>query len=243
MLLEIKDLTVTAGNKVILKKCSLGVPAGGIEVIMGPNGSGKSTLCAAIMGKSEFTVTGRMRFAGKDLSSLSPDERARLGLFLAFQNPLEIPGVSLYQLLRATLEARREKTAVTDLAERIKKHLKDLNLNEEFLNRPLNEHASGGEKKRLEMVQLGIVRPTLAILDEIDSGLDIDSLKIIAGVIRRFAKELKISFLIITHYQRLLEHLEPDRVHVMMGGKIVKSGGMKLVEELERYGYQDIKAA
>jgi len=144
---------------------------------------------------------------------------------------------------RATLEARREKTAVTDLAERIKKHLKDLNLNEEFLNRPLNEHASGGEKKRLEMVQLGIVRPTLAILDEIDSGLDIDSLKIIAGVIRRFAKELKISFLIITHYQRLLEHLEPDRVHVMMGGKIVKSGGMKLVEELERYGYQDIKAA
>lgn len=242
-LLEAKNLIVAAGGKTILSRCSLSLPEGGIQVIMGPNGSGKSTLCGAIMGREGLTVSGTLCFAGENLLSLSPDERARRGLFLAFQHPLEIPGVSLLQMLRAAREARGEKSTIPELASRVRETLRTLNLTEEFMHRPLNEHASGGEKKRLEMAQLLLIGARLAILDEIDSGLDIDSLKTIAGAVRAAAREQGISFLVITHYERLLAHLEPDRIHVMMGGMIVRSGGRELASELERRGYVAVAAS
>lgn len=239
MLLEVKNLCVFASGKEILKKCSLAVPRGRIHAVMGPNGSGKSTLCGVLLGHEKYTVkSGTACFEGKDLLPLSVDERARRGIFLGFQHPLEIPGVSLFQLLRAAREARRNKTPSAELLATVKRELTDLHLGEEFAGRPVNEHASGGEKKRLEIAQLRVIPAKLAILDEIDSGLDVDSLKTIASVISRTAREHGTAFLVITHYQRLLNHLTPDCVHIMMDGAVVASGGMELVSRLEKDGYK-----
>ena len=239
MLLEADNLEAVAAEKVILRNCSLSIPRGEIHVIMGPNGSGKSTLCSVLMGHSDYRVTsGTLRFEGEDLLSLPVDERARRGIFLGFQYPREIPGVSLGNVLRAAMEARGKKVAIGELVTSIKRELKRLNLGEEFLTRSLNEHASGGEKKRLEVAQLGVIAPKLAVLDEIDSGLDLDSLKTIAAAIKRFAKEHRTTFLIITHYERLLRYVKPDRVHIMADGAIVTSGGMALVRQLEKEGYK-----
>lgn len=248
-LLEIKNLTVKAKDKQILDDLSLSIPNGGIHVIMGPNGSGKSTLCSILMGHPDYEITGgSISFEGADLSLIKTDERARKGIFLSFQHPKEIPGVSLSQITRSAINSTLKekglkdsgtpKEFITSLKEKLKYH----GLPEDFLRRPLNEHASGGEKKRLEMVQLAMLKPKLAILDEIDSGLDIDAMKLIAQSIKNAVAEYKTTFLIITHYQRLLQHIEPDSVNVIVDGKIVKSGDRTLAHELERDGYKNFTA-
>lgn len=237
MFLEIEKVTATANGKPILKGLSLSVPRGGINVIMGPNGSGKSTLCGVIMGHPDYVVSaGSITFENNDLLKLKTDERARRGIFLSFQYPREIPGVSLAQVVRAAM-----KTAVSSqkFIKDLKAELGSLGLSEEFLRRSLNENASGGEKKRLEMVQLAMLAPKLAILDEIDSGLDIDAMQTIAKAITSAAEKNDTTFLIITHYQRLLRHLRPDSIHIMVDGKIAKSGDYALAEELERDGYKN----
>lgn len=248
-LLEIKNLTVKVKDKAILNDLTLSIPDSGIHVIMGPNGSGKSTLCGVLMGHPDYEITGgSIMFEDIDLSSLKTDERARKGIFLSFQHPKEIPGVSLSQITRSAINSSLKekglknsntpKEFITSLKEKLKYH----GLPEDFLRRPLNEHASGGEKKRLEMVQLAMLKPRLAILDEIDSGLDIDAMKLIAKSIKDAVSEFKTTFLIITHYQRLLQHIEPDSVHVIVDGKIVKSGDRTLAHELERDGYKNFTA-
>lgn len=263
MLLRISNLTVRAKDKVILDGLSLNIPSGGVHVIMGPNGSGKSTLCSILMGHPDYeVVNGKAVFEGADLLKMKTDERARKGLFLSFQYPREIPGVSLAQVTRAAMNARQKEMTggretsseaskadiKTSTAQNIspknfisslKEKISGMGLSEDFLSRPLNEHASGGEKKRLEMVQLDMLAPKLAILDEIDSGLDIDAMKMIAGSINSVMKKHGTTFLIITHYQRLLQHISPDSVHIMVDGKIVKSGKADLVQELERDGYKN----
>jgi Fe-S cluster assembly ATP-binding protein len=244
-LLEIKNLTVKAKDKLILNGLSLSIPNGGIHVIMGPNGSGKSTLCSILMDHPDYEVTGgSISFEGADLSLLKTDERARKGIFLSFQHPREIPGVSLAQITRSAINSNLKEKGIKnsgtskDFIKNLKERLNHLGLAEDFLRRPLNEHASGGEKKRLEMVQLAMLKPKLAILDEIDSGLDIDAMKLIAENIKEAVREYNTTFLIITHYQRLLQHITPDSVHVIVDGKIVKSGDSALAHELERDGYK-----
>lgn len=243
MILDIKNIDVTTDGKTILKNFSLSIPQGGVHVIMGPNGSGKSTLCNVIMGHPDYKVSsGTITFQDKDLLSLSTDERSRQGIFLGFQYPREIPGISLANVLRTAINAqiqKHQKINPQELLEKIKYQLAFLNLSEEFITRPLNEHASGGEKKRLEIVQLGVLAPKLAILDEIDSGLDIDVLKSIALAIKKFSQETGITFIIITHYQRLLQHIHPDQIHIMIDGRIVKSGDIQLAYQLEREGYKN----
>jgi Fe-S cluster assembly ATP-binding protein len=244
MLLSIQNLTAHVKDKPILKDLSLSIPKGGVHVIMGPNGSGKSTLCSVIMGHPSYSVTkGSLDFDGRDLLSLKTDERARAGIFLSFQYPREIPGVSLAQVVRTSLTARAKADGTKlpvakELLHDVKKQLSAFGLSDEFLRRSLNENASGGEKKRLEMVQLALLRPRLAILDEIDSGLDIDAMKTIGSGIERAVKEYGTTFLIITHYQRLLQYISPTTVQVMVDGKIVKTGDAELARELERDGYK-----
>jgi len=245
-LLEIKNLTVKAKDKSILNSLTLSIPSGGIHVIMGPNGSGKSTLCSVLMGHPDYEITeGSILFQNLDVASLKTEERAHKGIFLSFQNPKEIPGVSLSQVTRAAINsALKEKGLKSSVAPKefivnIKEKLKNHGLSEDFLRRPLNEQASGGEKKRIEMVQLAMLKPKLAILDEIDSGLDIDAMKLIAQSIKNAVTEHKTTFLIITHYQRLLQYIEADSVHIMVDGKIVKSGDISLAHELERDGYKN----
>ncbi len=246
MLLEIKNLTIKAKDQSILNGLNLSIPNGGIHVIMGPNGSGKSTLCSIILGHPDYEVTeGSILFENTDLLVLKTDERARKGIFLSFQHPKEIPGVSLSQITRSAINSALKENGLKDsgtskeFIANLKEKLKHLDLAEDFLRRPLNEHASGGEKKRLEIVQLAMMKPKLAILDEIDSGLDIDAMKLIAENIKNAVKEYKTTFLIITHYQRLLQYIEADSVHVMISGKIVKSGDRTLALELERDGYKN----
>ena len=246
MLLEIKNLNATAKDKIILNGLTLSIPEGGIHVIMGPNGSGKSTLCSIIMGHPDYTVKeGSIFFENIDLLALKTDERARQGIFLSFQYPREIPGVSLAQVTRTALNAVLTEKGIKDIGTSkefittLKTTVGRLGLKEDFLKRPLNEHTSGGEKKRLEMAQLDMLKPKLAILDEIDSGLDIDALKVIANEIKHAVKTHNTTFLIITHYQRLLEHIRPDSVHIMVDGKIVKSGDATLPYQLEKDGYKE----
>lgn len=245
MLLSIQNLHVAVGEKPILQGTSLAVSGGGVHVIMGPNGSGKSTLCHALMGHPAYQVTrGKIVLNGENITRMKTDERARRGMFLSFQYPREIPGVSVAQMLRAALFARvkdgnkKEPFVLKDFHRSIRTTLADFGLSEDFFKRALNENASGGEKKRMEMVQLFLLKPQLAILDEIDSGLDIDAMKRIGAGIERAARELGTTFIVITHYQRLLQHLSYDHVHVMVDGRIVESGGPKLVETLERDGYK-----
>jgi Fe-S cluster assembly ATP-binding protein len=247
-MLKIENLHATVAGKPILNGLSLTIPAGEIHAIMGPNGAGKSTLAYVLGGRPGYEVTeGSVTFDGQDLLSLEPHERAAAGLFLGFQYPVEIPGVSYLQFLRESLNSQRRSRGETDLsgAEFIrlaKAQAATLGMDAEMLKRPVNVGFSGGEKKRAEMVQMGIMSPRLAILDETDSGLDIDALKAVGAGINSIMRGPDKSVLLITHYQRLLDYVTPDRVHVLSRGRIVRSGGPELAHELEREGYVEVVA-
>jgi Fe-S cluster assembly ATP-binding protein len=245
-LLEVKDLHVNVadGNREILRGVNLSIDAGEIHAIMGPNGSGKSTLAHVLAGKEGYEVTaGEVLFAGSDLFALEPDERAAAGIFLAFQYPVEIPGVSGMTFLKAAVNAQRkargeDELTTPDFMRRVKEATEKLQMTPEMLRRPINTGFSGGEKKRNEILQMALLEPRLAILDETDSGLDIDALRIVAaGVNSLWSPER--AMLVITHYQRLLNHIVPGYVHVMAHGRIVRSGGKELALELEEQGYAD----
>ncbi|MBV7389448.1 Fe-S cluster assembly ATPase SufC [Enterococcus alishanensis] len=241
--LEIKDLHVAIEDKEILKGVNLIMKTGEIHAVMGPNGTGKSTLSAAIMGNPNYEVTqGEILFDGKNILELEVDERARLGLFLAMQYPSEIPGVTNAEFMRAAMNARRpedDKISVMQFLKKLDKQMALLNMPEEMAERYLNEGFSGGEKKRNEILQLLMIEPTFAILDEIDSGLDIDALKVVSKGINALRGE-NFGALVITHYQRLLNYIVPDVVHIMMDGKIVLTGDADLARRLEAEGYAGI---
>src|SRR5215831_2018440 len=245
-MLEIKNLHATAGDKPVLKGLSLTVKAGEVSAIMGPNGSGKSTLAHVLSGRDGFKVTeGTVTYKGKDLLGMSPEERAREGVFLAFQYPVEIPGVGNTYFLKNALNAIRKHRGQPELdahefLKLIKEKAKLVQIGESLLNRPVNEGFSGGEKKRNEILQMAVLEPTLAILDETDSGLDIDALKIVAQGVNRL-RRADNAIILVTHYQRILQYVEPDHVHVLFDGRIVKSAGKELALELERRGYDWIK--
>jgi Fe-S cluster assembly ATP-binding protein len=245
-MLEIKNLTVKIADedKVILNGLSLTVAAGEVAAIMGPNGSGKSTLSYVIAGKEDYEVLeGEVLLNGVNILEMEAHERAAAGLFLAFQYPLEIPGVATMTFLKAAMNAQRRargeaELATPDFLKRVHAAADGLGINRDMLRRPLNVGFSGGEKKRMEILQMALLSPSFCILDETDSGLDIDALRIVAdGVNAQRAKDR--GFLVITHYQRLLDHIVPDTVHVMARGRIVKSGGKELALELEANGYRD----
>lgn len=246
MIIEIKNLHVKKDDKFILKGLNLAIPEGEIHAIMGPNGAGKSTLSAVIAGKEDYEVTeGEILFKGENILECEADERAKKGIFLAFQYPIEIPGVSNNSFLRAAVNAVRayqEKPELSakDFLELAKAKVKLMNLNPEFLKRAVNEGFSGGEKKKNEIFQMAMLDPDFCILDETDSGLDIDALKDVASGVNALRQENR-SFLVITHYQRLLNYIIPDVVHVLMDGKIVKSGDKNLALELEAKGYDWLK--
>ena len=241
-LLEVKDLHAGVNGNEILTGINLGVEAGEVHAIMGPNGSGKSTLAGVLAGRESYVVTrGEVRYQGKDLLAMAPEERAREGLFLAFQYPVEIPGVSNMYFLKAALNAIRKHRGEDELdaiefIALVKKRMALVDIDESLLQRPVNEGFSGGEKKRNEIFQMAVLEPRLAILDETDSGLDIDALRIVAeGVNKLHAKDKAV--VVVTHYQRLLNYIVPDVVHVLMDGRIVKSGGRDLALRLEEKGY------
>lgn len=241
-LLEIKGLTVRVDDKEILKGVDLVVRAGETHAIMGPNGSGKSTLAHVLAGREGYEVTGGQAFyRGKDLLALSAEERAREGVFLAFQYPVEIPGVNNAYFLKAAANAVRKHRGLPEMDAMeflalVKSKVKALQMDEKLLQRPVNEGFSGGEKKRNEILQMAILEPALAILDETDSGLDIDALRIVAQGVNAL-KNPDRAVVMVTHYQRLLDHIVPDRVHVLLEGRVVKSGGRDLALELEKKGY------
>ncbi len=236
-ILEIKDLHVEVEGKKILKGLNLVLESGKINALMGPNGSGKSTLANVLMGNKKYTVTkGKILFKGKDITDLQVDERARLGLFLSFQYPQEISGVSIPNFLRTAYNSTHEKIKIKEFKTLISENSKLLGVDETFLSRYLNEGFSGGEKKKSEILQLLTLNPTLAILDETDSGLDIDALRAVSKGVNKFMKQDK-TVLIITHYKRILEQIKPDKVFIMLEGKIVMEGKAKLVDQLEEKGY------
>jgi Fe-S cluster assembly ATP-binding protein len=247
-MLKIENLHATVADKPILNGLTLTVPTGEIHAIMGPNGAGKSTLAYVLGGRPGYEVTdGSVSFDGRDLFDMEPHERAAAGMFLGFQYPVEIPGVSYLQFLRESLNSQRRSRGEPDLsgAEFIrlaKDKAKLLGMDAEMLKRPVNVGFSGGEKKRAEMVQMGIMDPRLAILDETDSGLDIDALKAVGAGINKIMRAPDKSVLLITHYQRLLDYVTPDKVHVLSKGRIVRSGGPELAHELEREGYAEAAA-
>jgi Fe-S cluster assembly ATP-binding protein len=247
-MLKIENLHATVADKPILNGVSLEVPAGEVHAIMGPNGSGKSTLAYVLAGRPDYEVTeGSATFDGQDLLDMEPHERATAGLFLGFQYPVEIPGVSSLQFLRESLNAQRRARSEAELsgAEFIKmarEQAKLLGMDAEMLKRPVNVGFSGGEKKRAEMVQMGIIDPRFAVLDETDSGLDIDALRIVGDGINRIMRAPDKGVLLITHYERLLEYVRPDAVHVLIAGRIVRSGDIELARELEREGYAEAAA-
>jgi Fe-S cluster assembly ATP-binding protein len=247
MLLEIKNLRANVEGTEILKGINLKINAGEVHAIMGPNGSGKSTLASVLAGKEEYEVTsGEVLFNGKNLLDLSPEDRAREGVFLAFQYPVEIPGVSNTNLLKTAVnEVRKyrgeEELDSMDFLSLLKEKSKLVELDKAFLSRSVNEGFSGGEKKRNEIFQMAVLNPKLAILDETDSGLDIDALRIVANGVNKL-KTKENATIVVTHYQRLLDYIIPDFVHVLYKGKIVKSGGKELALELEEKGYDWIKS-
>src|SRR5438309_911442 len=246
MMLDIRGLKAKAGNKEILRGIDLHVGAGEVHAIMGPNGSGKSTLAHVLSGRENYEVTGgEVTYKGKDLLAMSPEERAREGIFLAFQYPVEIPGVSTTYFLKAALNAARkhrglEELDAMDFLTLIKEKLKLVEMDQALINRPLNEGFSGGEKKRNEILQMAVLDPMLALLDETDSGLDIDALRVVASGVNALRRPDR-AMIVITHYQRLLNYIVPDFIHVLHDGRIVKSGAKELAFELESKGYDWIK--
>jgi Fe-S cluster assembly ATP-binding protein len=246
-LLEIENLHVAIDGKEILKGLDLTVNAGEVHAIMGPNGSGKSTLAYVLAGKDGYAPTaGDVRFNGKNIFDMTPDERASAGLFLAFQYPLEIPGVATMTFLRTALNAQRKKRGEAELStpdflKRVREVAKKLEIDQDMLRRAVNVGFSGGEKKRNEILQMALLEPRLAVLDETDSGLDIDALRIVSDGVNRL-RGPQSSFVVITHYQRLLNHIVPDVVHVLSKGRIVKTGGKDLALELEARGYAEYQA-
>lgn len=269
-LIQIKDLRSSIDGKEILKGVDLAIRPGELHVLMGPNGSGKSTLAQVIAGHPGYVVNGELRMVNGDIKKLTPDKRAKLGIFLGFQQPVEIPGVSVFNMLRrarSSVNTNRvkqrkvRKNARSDIAlynritksgttfsasafrQELLEYASSLKLSDDFLRRSLNEGFSGGEKKRNEILQMMALRPKLAILDEIDSGLDVDGLRIVAGAIKKFSTlNSGSSILLITHYARILKYLKPDFVHVMIDGRIVKSGRSKLAAEIERSGYEKFQS-
>ncbi|HSI70162.1 MAG TPA: Fe-S cluster assembly ATPase SufC [Gillisia sp.] len=245
-MLKIKDLHANIEDKEILKGINLNINAGEVHAIMGPNGSGKSTLSSVIAGKEEFEMTrGEIIFQDEDLTELDPEERAHRGIFLSFQYPVEIPGVSVTNFMKASINAHRKSQGLEDMpANEMLKLIREksemLEIDRKFLSRSLNQGFSGGEKKRNEIFQMAMLNPKLAILDETDSGLDIDALKVVAKGVNRLRSNDN-AVLVITHYQRLLDYIVPDFVHVMVDGKIVKSGTKELAYELEEKGYDWLK--
>ncbi len=240
-ILEIRNLSAGVEGKQILKGINLTIGPGEVHAVMGPNGSGKSTLAAVLAGREGYTAAGEVLYCGKDLLDLDPEERAREGLFLAFQYPVEIPGVNSTYFLKAALNEVRKHNGLTELDAMefltlVKEKMKLLELPEELLKRSVNEGFSGGEKKRAEIFQMAVLEPKLAVLDETDSGLDIDALKVVSSGVNKL-KRPDNAQLVITHYQRLLNYIVPDFVHVLMNGRIVKSGGKELALELEEKGY------
>ena len=245
-MLSIKNLHASIGDKEILKGINLEIKAGEVHAIMGPNGAGKSTLSAIIAGNENYEVTeGEVILDGEDLAELAPEERAHKGVFLSFQYPVEIPGVSVTNFMRSAINETRkakglEEMPANEMLKLIREKSELLEIDRKFLSRSLNEGFSGGEKKRNEIFQMAMLEPKLAILDETDSGLDIDALRIVANGVNKLKSE-KNAVLVITHYQRLLDYIVPDFVHVLYNGKIVKSGGAELAHELEDKGYDWIK--
>ena len=243
-LLEVQDLHVSVEGKEILKGLTLAVKAGEVHALMGPNGSGKSTLSFCLMGHPKYAITaGKILYRGQDIGALSPDQRAREGIFLAFQYPTAIPGVTITNFLRAALRGiRGADMPVKEFRQTVKAHLKSLGISDAFMNRYVNDGFSGGEKKRLEILQMAVLNPVLAVLDETDSGLDIDALKTVAAGINALRSPER-GILLITHYQRLLNYITPDAVHVLVDGRLAKSGGPELALELETKGYAGFKPA
>ncbi|HEY7168123.1 MAG TPA: Fe-S cluster assembly ATPase SufC [Candidatus Binatia bacterium] len=245
-LLEIKNLAARVGDREILRGINLSIGAGEVHAIMGPNGSGKSTLAHVLAGRENYEVTGgQVLYDGKDLLTMTPEERAREGVFLAFQYPVEIPGVSTTYFLKAAVNAMRKYRGLDELdamefLSLIKDKMQLVEMDQALINRPLNEGFSGGEKKRNEILQMAVLDPKLAILDETDSGLDIDALRIVASGVNALRSGER-GMLLITHYQRLLNYIVPDFIHVLYDGRIVKSGGKELALELEEKGYDWIK--
>ena len=241
-MLELEDLHIEIDGKEIVKGVNLEVDAGHVHVLMGPNGSGKSTLAQTLMGHPGYEVTkGSVKFGEKNLLEMDPAERSLAGLFLSFQYPSEVPGVSIANFLRMIYNKRHsDQPAVPPVKFReiLKEKMKRIEIDESFMSRYLNEGFSGGEKKRMEMLQMLVLEPSIAILDETDSGLDIDALKVVASVVNFLKKEKNMGVLVITHYTRILKYIDPDFVHVIKDGQIVKSGDRKLADELEEQGYK-----
>ncbi|GAK44609.1 FeS assembly ATPase SufC [Tepidicaulis marinus] len=247
-MLEIKDLHVNVDGKEILKGITLSVGTGEVHAIMGPNGSGKSTLSYVLSGREGYEITkGEILYKGKDLRAMEIEERAAAGLFLAFQYPIEIPGVTTMTFLKTALNAQRKARGEEELdavkfLRLVREKAGPLNVSEDMLKRPLNVGFSGGEKKRAEILQMALLEPSLAVLDETDSGLDIDALKVVSDGVNALRSPDR-SMIVITHYQRLLNHIVPDKVHVLSAGRIVRTGGKELAHELEETGYADIVEA
>ena len=243
--LEIKNLYAQIEDKEILKGVNLKIKSGEVHAIMGPNGAGKSTLSHVIMGNPIYKITkGKILLDGVDITDMAVDERAKRGLFLSFQTPPEIDGVTTADFLKASVAIKEgENFKILSFARQVEEYMKQLGMSKEFLNRSLNEGFSGGEKKKMEILSMYMLKPTMAILDEIDSGLDVDSLKVIGDAVACYKEEQKAGVLLITHYQRLLNYSKPDFVHVFLDGKIEATGDATLVEQIEKNGYENFKKA
>jgi Fe-S cluster assembly ATP-binding protein len=241
--LEIRDLHVRIEEREILRGVDLNISRGEIHALMGPNGSGKSTLASTLLGHPSYEITeGTIKFKGEDITEAEPHERAKAGLFLAFQYPVSIPGVSVANFLRMAINAKREEPIqVKEFRGELQHAIELLDVDKRFTSRHLNDGFSGGEKKRAEILQMAMLQPDVAILDETDSGLDIDALRTVAEGVQRLHDEQGLGALIITHYQRILHYVKPEFVHILMDGRIVLEGGVELVERLEREGYDEIR--